>query len=309
MLATLDRRCVYTTLIGRYEKLNEQPVARQSAIPFICLTDDPGLTSETWQVVRVTPLFEQDPVRSQRMLKLRPHRHLSGFDCSLYIDNSVALIAPPEQIFSTYLSNASFALPTHSFRASVRDEFEEVAACRLDDPERIADQLVDYATADPDVLRERPYWSAVLLRDHRDARVYETSEIWAAHVLRYSRRDQLSANRAFRRSGFEPHRIEIDNYASWFHRWPVTEGRRDDVRVYHSERAAKARAETDRLTREVNLQRDRAADAEREAAKLQQETARLTQNLSDRTAYLEAILRSRSWRLTAPLRSVRRWLR
>ena len=29
--------CVYTTLIGGYEKLNEQPVATNSRLPFICL--------------------------------------------------------------------------------------------------------------------------------------------------------------------------------------------------------------------------------------------------------------------------------
>jgi len=63
------RSCVYTALIGNYEKLNEQPVARQSGIPFICLTDDPKLSSETWRIVQVSPLFRADPVRSQRLLK------------------------------------------------------------------------------------------------------------------------------------------------------------------------------------------------------------------------------------------------
>jgi hypothetical protein len=43
--------CVYTTLIGGYEKLNEQSVATNSRLPFICLTDDPDLRSETGKFV------------------------------------------------------------------------------------------------------------------------------------------------------------------------------------------------------------------------------------------------------------------
>ena len=83
--------CVYTTLIGGYEKLNEQPVATNSRLPFICLTDDPDLRSETWQIRRVEPLFSLDPIRGQRALKLLPHEHLPDFDYSIYIDNSVSM--------------------------------------------------------------------------------------------------------------------------------------------------------------------------------------------------------------------------
>src|SRR5665647_394091 len=85
------RLCVFTTLIGQYEQLNEQPVAAQSGIPFLCLTDDPDLRSESWQIRPVSPVFGMDPIRSQRDFKLRPHLHLPDFDASIYIDNSVLL--------------------------------------------------------------------------------------------------------------------------------------------------------------------------------------------------------------------------
>jgi hypothetical protein len=225
MLEEPSKSCVYTCLIGRYEKLNEQPMARQSALPFVCLTDDPELTSETWRIVRIHPAFQSDPVRSQRMLKLLPHRYLNGFERSLYIDNSVVLTAPPEEIFAEHLTGVTFALPTHSYRECIRDEFTEALINQLDDPTRIAEQRQAYEECDPDCLDERPFWSAILLRDHLDPVVREALETWATHVLRYSRRDQLSANHAFRRVGFTPHRIEIDNFASLFHRWPVVRER------------------------------------------------------------------------------------
>jgi TOD1/MUCI70, glycosyltransferase-like domain len=218
--------CIYTCLIGRYEKLNEQPMARASALPFVCLTDDPDLVSETWRIVRVQPAFQCDPVRSQRLLKLLPHRYLDGFTRSLYIDNSVVLTAPAEKILAEYLTGVPFALPTHSYRERARDEFTAVLAHRFDDPVRVAEQRDAYEACDPDGLDERPFWTAILLRDHCDPAVRAALETWAMHVLRYSRRDQLSANHAFRHARFSPRRIEIDNHASWFHNWPVVpEGR------------------------------------------------------------------------------------
>jgi hypothetical protein len=80
----VPRRCVYTALTGRYEKLVEQPVAHRSSVPFICFTDDPELVSGTWEIRPLKPLLGDDHVRSQREYKLRPYRFLPGFDQSLY---------------------------------------------------------------------------------------------------------------------------------------------------------------------------------------------------------------------------------
>ena len=203
--------CVYTTLFGGYEVLNEQPIAPTSRLPFICLTDDPDLRSETWQIRQVEPLFGVDPIRSQRALKLRPHVHLLDFDCSIYIDNSVVLKTPPEALVEQYLGASAFCLPEHSFRDSVLEEFLEVEALGYDDQGRLFEQLNHYALELPEVLNERPFWTGVLLRDHRDPKVRNMLDIWLAHVQRYSRRDQLSVNVAFRRAGLRPEVLRIDN--------------------------------------------------------------------------------------------------
>ncbi|MGE0734200.1 MAG: glycosyltransferase domain-containing protein [Alphaproteobacteria bacterium] len=222
------RLCVYTAMIGRYEPLNEQPVARQSGLPFICLTDDPDLRSDTWQIRMVSPKFGMDPIRSQRDFKLRPHLHLNDFDASLYIDNSVILKQPPEKIFERHFPASGVALPEHSYRASVLDEFLQVATSGLDDQARVFEQLNHYMIDCADVLEERPYWAGILLRDHRSEQTRDAMEIWYAHVMRYSRRDQLSVNAMFRRSKLVPDVMKIDNFSSWFHSWPHTEGRKRD---------------------------------------------------------------------------------
>ncbi|MGR4870372.1 glycosyltransferase domain-containing protein [Variovorax sp. LARHSF232] len=220
--------CVYTVMMGDYEPLNEQSVSRQSAIPFICLTDNPNLKSETWQVVQVSAAFSMDPIRSQRLLKICPHMlpSLDAYHRSLYIDNSVILKQAPESIISKYGWSSGLSVPTHSFRDSVMDEFIEVARVGFDDQSRIFEQLNHYLSYGESTLEERPYWTGVLLRDHLNPTVRRVMDFWALHVMRYSRRDQLSFNLAVREVGLPVERWEIDTFESWFHRWPHTPGRK-----------------------------------------------------------------------------------
>lgn len=219
------RPCVFTVLTGDYERLNEQPIARESEIPFICLTDDPDLRSETWQMQLAPRLFEKDPIRTQREIKIRPYLHLPEYDLSIYIDNSVLLTQPPELIVQRYFPHTGLALSLHSFRDSVLDEFLEVAKQALDDPCRVFEQLNHYTLLHPDILGEHPYWTGILVRDHRVPQLRTMSDIWYANVLRYSRRDQLSVNLALRQAGLTPDIMDIDNRRSHFHAWPITIGR------------------------------------------------------------------------------------
>ena len=184
--------CVYTTLIGGYEALTEQPMAVGSSIPWICLTDDPGIRSATWEVRHVRPLLPGDPVRSQRDLKIRAHRALPEFARSLYIDNTVRLTAPAEDLLALLPPGALLALAPHSFRVSVADELDVIAAGDLEDPERLRETRALLAAADPALLGERPWWAGLLLRAHTDPAMVELGERWFAAVARYARRDQLT---------------------------------------------------------------------------------------------------------------------
>jgi hypothetical protein len=227
------RVCAYTALIGGYEELTEQPVARRSHIDFVCLTDDPTLESETWTVRLVEPLLPEDPVRSQRALKIRTHEVLPEYDISLYLDNSVLLRKTPEEVLADLLpDDAAFAAMAHSFRETIEDEFRAVVDQRLDRAERCAEQVRHYRARDPEMLALRPLKGALLLRRHHDPQVVAAMDVWLAHVLRYSRRDQLSLRYALREAGVEPLVLELDNYESDYHRWPVSVGRVSDEAIW-----------------------------------------------------------------------------
>jgi Protein of unknown function (DUF707)/Protein of unknown function (DUF616) len=295
------RLVVYTTLIGDYEYLNDQPISKNTDIKFACLTDSKTLTSDTWSIVTVDPIFVMDPIRSQRLVKFNPWEYLRDYEASLYIDNSVRLLVPPEDIFAQHSVERGMTLPAHSFRESVLDEFLEVARLGFDDQFRIFEQLNHYQIECPHILKERPLWAAILIREHGSPSVRRMADIWSAQVLRYSRRDQLSINLAIRRAGLTPKVLEIDNTASWLHTWPHTEGRDRDRGPRHPAATLKMpiaiarQTERQLLTQRDALQNETAAlradvNALRQAlAAREDELAALNERLVEREAHLATL--------------------
>lgn len=222
------RRVVYTCLYGGYERLRDQPVSGESSIEFVCFTDDPDATSDTWQIRHAPPPFPADQNRSSRRPKILAHEYLADFDESLYIDNSVLLTAAPERIFAEWLpEGVPMALLAHSFRGPVREEFEAVVASGLDADWLCDEQLEHYEKHVPSALAAVTTWNGILLRRHHDLLVRETMRVWWEHVLRYSRRDQLSLAVALQATGLVPLTHAIDNHRSEYHVWPRQDRERD----------------------------------------------------------------------------------
>lgn len=222
-----NKTCVYTVLLGDYEILNEQPVAQESQIDFICFTDNRNTLSNSWTFEYIEPVFPLDPARSSRVPKICPHRYLKEYDRSLYIDNSVILKKTPEIIFHELMEgrNVDMVLLNHSYRDTVLDEFIAVEANRLDDLNTIFEQLNSYQLTDPDVLFEKPLKGGFLLRKHMCENVVNAMEEWLAQVLRYSRRDQLSLNYALRKKRPNMIALDMDVLNSDYFQWPVVQGR------------------------------------------------------------------------------------
>ena len=218
--------CVYTYLIGSYDQLLDQPVAADSAADFVCFTDDPQLSSQTWQTQVVEPRYPADLVRSARALKILGHDRLAEYDVLISIDASVLLLKTPEEIVADWLDGEhELALAEHSFRETVLDEFDEVVRLNYDDLGRVHEQLLAYGQHLPESLETRPLWTGLMVRRNTPA-VTATMRLWFDHVLRYSRRDQLSINAVLARTALPVSRISLDNFSSPYHRWPAIEGRR-----------------------------------------------------------------------------------
>lgn len=309
--------CVYTALIGGYEQLNEQPAARTSSLDFVCLTDDETLTSDTWQVVHVPPAWPADPVRSARALKILGHQAVDRYERTIWMDNSVVLRREPAFLLGL-VDRAPLGLFVHWERRRLLEEFDAVLHLGYDDPARVHEQLNAYLLDEPGLLEEQPYATTVLVR-RWCPEVDVTMRLWMDHVLRYSRRDQLSLNYALRRSGMAPARAEDDLRDSDWADWPVTPGRSRTrgwrtpgaLSVPPMELAAEQRRreldaeerlsvvtrERDLLRAEVELRRIEAASVA--GGDPTDDHRRRADHLDRQVRALQA---SRSWRMTAPMR-------
>jgi len=209
--------------MGNYEKLNEQSVANESIIDFICFTDDKYLTSSTWKIVHVDPILPLDFTRSARTIKICPHRFLPNYNTSLYIDNSVTLKVIPEKIFEDLIDeDYDLICMRHSYRETVLDEFEEVLRLRYDKEDIILEQLNAYNLIAPEVLSQKPYWSGFLVRKHNKKIVKVSMDDWLAQVMRYSRRDQLSMNYIICKYALNVKELAHDNFSTNYHQWPTS---------------------------------------------------------------------------------------
>jgi hypothetical protein len=227
---TQKKFALYTALIGNYEELNELTLPQEPNVDTILFTDSESLQSNTWEIHRVNPEFPGDPIRSQRVLKLRrPELIKSKYERSLYIDNTVRLKVPVSEILEIWLEGVEVAIPQHSFRDNLRDEFLEVAIAKLDSGERIEEQFETYKSLFPELLDEPIFWAGMIARRNSvELDIFEN--LWLNQVLRYSRRDQLSLNLAIKNSSVTYSRIPIDAHRSQFHEWPIVKNRVESIR-------------------------------------------------------------------------------
>lgn len=292
------RLAVVTTVMGEGHDLPE--VQAYDDVDHLCFTDRDGLDPHGWNVIRVRPLLPDDLARSSRDPKIRLHRWLPDHTVSLHVDPTVQVHGDPWRLFDLLVGDDPevwFGAMLHSYRATVRDEFDAVRDAGFDAGARLDEHARALLRTEPESLDARPVWGGVLARRHHDPRCVDAMEDWWAQVLRYSRRDQLSLPGVLRRHGPDGVRlVEHDNKDGELHTWPVRE--RPRPRSYAASAATEVLAAAERAEREA------AARAEAEAA-LAAATTELREVRRERDRLdkqLRAVHASRSWRWTRPLR-------
>ena len=93
-----QNKVVYTVLTGYKEHLQNPFFNHSDGYEKICFTDNPNLKSDVWSIERLDDCG-LDYERESRRPKLLPHRFLSNFELSLYVDNTVRFKVDPKEIF------------------------------------------------------------------------------------------------------------------------------------------------------------------------------------------------------------------
>ncbi len=254
------QRVVYTAILGNYEEFSQPDYPVKPGTQRVVFTDNADLKSDGWTVVPVKPRFANDSIRSARYLKIMGPALFADKDQSLWIDNTVRLKASPDKILDLLLADADIALPYHSYRETLAAEFGAVQAAGYDDFTKIYEQLFHYQTSHRDVLSQRPFWTGMMARCHKP-NVTSAMTVWWEHILRYSRRDQLSINLALQSSPLRLFCYELDTLESQLHKWPVYSSRNhaktaqnsilDAIQDIPAARLAKLEYENEELRRQL----------------------------------------------------------
>jgi len=202
-LKSRPRRVVFTCLFGYSEPFADQHYQKDGRTDFICFTDDKSLQSDMW-TFRYVDIGLLGPVRTAKMIKILAHRFLGEYETSIYVDNTIRMVAPYAETFARMERSASPMITfRHPWRSCVYEEAEAVKAGGYDDPETIDRQMKHYRS----IGHPENAGLAVLgfqARRHSDPALTAVMLQWFLQVCLYSYRDQLSFNVVARQLGFEP---------------------------------------------------------------------------------------------------------
>jgi len=95
-------KVIYTTIFGGYDDLVE-PQFVPDGWDFVCFTDD-DLESDIWKIIKVKT-FYNDNTRNAKQFKVLPHRHLSKYDYSIFIDGNMTIRNNPDELIENYLKD------------------------------------------------------------------------------------------------------------------------------------------------------------------------------------------------------------
>lgn len=188
------KKLLYTVVTGGYDSLNEIP----QVLPnwdYICFTDNPELTSDTWQIHLLKNDLQLDPVRLSRHFKINNHLIDPGYDISVYVDCNFRIRGDLDGFIGQALPpDEPLVMLLHPFNSSLAEEFELCVTVGKDDEQVLRSQYQHYVEEMefPDPF---PHIAAgVIIRRPGHPDIKRLMETWFGELLRWSRRDQMAFN-------------------------------------------------------------------------------------------------------------------
>lgn len=197
----MNKQVVYTCITGGYDRLRE-PKYVSPSIDYICFTDNAKLTSNFWKIRQLpSDLKNLTDVKKQRLIKVLPHKYLSEYDVSLWVDSNIEIVGDLKDFFNKYdLSQKFLYTNKHPSRDCLYRE--QIAVLRL--------KKDTYESTNPQIERYREegfpehYGLAetnIILRAHKNQKCKTLMNLWGEEILNGSHRDQLSFNYAIWKTG------------------------------------------------------------------------------------------------------------
>ena len=205
---------VYTCITNDYDDIRQ--IKTHTYIDkdwdYVCFTDNQQDIAAgqvgIWQI-RPLQFTQLDNTRNNRYHKLSPHLLFPEYQESIYLDSNINVLTPFLFEF-IQASNRTFVLPKHFKATCIYQEYQEVLAANLDDPQLIEQerQVLEKAGMP---TQYGFCENNVLYRKHHDPQVKSLMQEWWNMVTKYSKRDQLSLTYLLWKQGIKPADITFEN--------------------------------------------------------------------------------------------------
>jgi hypothetical protein len=188
------KKVVYTCITGGYDEL-KNPRYVTNGFDYICFTDNLDMKSDVWQIMPLpNECKDLSQVKKQRYVKINPHKVLSDYDISIWVDGCVSLNDNLDELLSNVISNEiSIYVPKHPMRNCIYREAKAVLSMGRDKKEIVNPQIDRYKEegfpSEYGLLQ-----SNILIRKHNEEDCIRLMEAWFNELKDNSHRDQLSFN-------------------------------------------------------------------------------------------------------------------
>lgn len=192
-----NKRVIYTCITGDYEAL--VPLTnRQSDFDYVCFTDNSRLTSDLWKFRPIPQeLLKMSSVKQQRLIKICPHKYLSEYEESIWIDGNINVIGDINEFIKTQCNDTdkTIFIPQHPSRNCVYQEIKACLSFKKDTLKNMEPQINKYKSENYP-SNNGMVQTGIMYRKHTQDSCIEVMEKWASELIKHSHRDQLSFNYA-----------------------------------------------------------------------------------------------------------------
>jgi len=173
-------------------------INREPGVDYVMFTDQ-APQNDFWEYKGIhESQRNDDPRRTARYFKVNPHLLFPGYDYSIWLDGNIEPLKPV-QWYIEKLNGKDIAVHAHPKRNCAYEEAALIRRLKFDYPKKV-DAIVGILEADRYPRNHGLAETFMLVRRHC-AELARANDYWWSLIAGTSRRDQLSFNYAFWKSG------------------------------------------------------------------------------------------------------------
>ena len=199
------KKVIYTCLFGKYDELL-QPLVVDESFDYICFSNDFNKEKVgVWEIRELSIPLINGTSRQSRYAKILPHKVLSDYDYSVYMDANIQITDSSfYDIVKKRIDEAHLICQVpHLISNCVYDEIRKAYfAGRVS--WREAELHYHHLVENGFPTKYGLFENNIILRQHNNKRVIDISEAWWKEYSNYSKRDQFCLMYVYWRYNYMP---------------------------------------------------------------------------------------------------------